>query len=120
MRSMRRRTSLALAAGGSLAVLVLAACGGGGTTSSSGGGTPTGTGTSAGAANVTANQGVTGIVNPSDHKGGTLRFAISSTPDSLDPGNEYYAWTLNFSRLYATPLLTYKSAPGAAGAEMAP
>jgi peptide/nickel transport system substrate-binding protein len=111
---MRRRTSLALAAGGSLAVLVLAACGGGGTSSSSGGGT------GATATNEVANAGVTGIVNPSDKKGGTLTFASSSAPDSMDPGNEYYAWTINFSRLYATPLLTYKSATGGAGGTMVP
>jgi peptide/nickel transport system substrate-binding protein len=113
---MRRRTSLALAAGGSLAALVLAACGGG-ATSGSGGGTGS---TGAAGTNVVANAGVTGIVNPSDKKGGTLTFASSSTPDSMDPGNEYYAWTLNFSRLYATPLLTYKSAPGGAGTMMVP
>ena len=38
----------------------------------------------------------------------------------MDPGNKYYAWTINFSRLYATPLLTYKSAPGAAGTTLVP
>jgi peptide/nickel transport system substrate-binding protein len=60
-------------------------------------------------------------VNPSTTKtSNTLSFALSSTPDSLDPGNTYYAWTWNFTRLYATPLMTYKSAPGAAGNTLVP
>ena len=120
MTPMRRRRSLAITAGAAVAALALAACGGGSSTSSSSASSSGGGGTSATGTNEVANAGVAGIANPSDHKGGTLTYAISSTPDSLDPGNEYYAWTLNFSRLYATPLLTYKSAPGAAGAEMAP
>jgi peptide/nickel transport system substrate-binding protein len=69
---------------------------------------------------VSFNAGVNAIVNPSTKKGGTLTFANSSTPDSFDPGNTYYAWTWNFSRLYATPLMTYKSAPGAAGNTLVP
>ena len=106
-----------------MAALALAACGGG-ATSTTGAAGPTGgsTGGSTGATggNAVANAGVTGIANPSDHKGGTLTFASSSTPDSLDGGNEYYAWTLNFNRLYQTPLLTYKSSPGGAGTTMVP
>ncbi len=120
MAHMRRRRSLAITAGAAVAALALAACGGGssstGSTSPTGGGSTTGTTSN----NAVANAGVTGIANPSVHKGGTLTFANSSTPDSLDPGNQYYAWTLNFSRLYATPLLTYKSATGAAGTTMVP
>jgi peptide/nickel transport system substrate-binding protein len=113
-----------ITAGSALAALALAACGGGATSSGSSAG-PTGGSTGAsstGAAggNAVANAGVTGIANPSDHTGGTLNFANSDVPDSLDPGNEYYAWTINFSRLYATPLLTFKSAPGAAGTTMVP
>ena len=61
------------------------------------------------------------MVNPSSAKAnGTLSFALSGTPDSLDPGNTYGAWTWNFSRLYATPLMTYQSAPGAAGNMLVP
>jgi peptide/nickel transport system substrate-binding protein len=130
---MRRRRSLAITAVAALAALGLAACGGGATSSTSspaasgssgsgsGSSSPSGGGsTGATGTNEVANAGVTGIANPSDKTGGTLSFASSSTPDSMDPGNEYYAWTINFSRLYATPLLTYKSATGAAGTTMVP
>ena len=124
MTTMRRRRSLAITAGSAFAALALAACGGGATSSTGAagptGGSTSGSSTGAPGGNAVANAGVTGIANPSDAKGGTLTFASSSTPDSLDGGNEYYAWTLNFNRLYETPLLTYKSAPGGAGTTMVP
>ena len=60
------------------------------------------------------------MVNPSTKKGGTLTFALSSTPDSFDPGNTYYAWTFDMTRLWATPLVTYKSCPGACGNTLVP
>jgi peptide/nickel transport system substrate-binding protein len=60
------------------------------------------------------------VVNPSTHKGGTLTFGDSSTPDSFDPGNTYYAWVLNFDRLFVTPLTTYKSCPGTCGNALVP
>jgi peptide/nickel transport system substrate-binding protein len=60
------------------------------------------------------------VVNASEHKGGTLSFGMSSTPDSFDPGNTYYAWVWNFSRLYATPLVTYQSCPGKCGDNVVP
>lgn len=37
---------------------------------------------------------------------------MKGTPDSLDPGNTYYAYIYNFSRLYGRPLTTFQ--PGAA------
>ena len=55
------------------------------------------------------------MVNPSSHKGGTITFASTSTPDSFDPGNTYYAWVQNFDRYFMTPLITYKSCPGTCG-----
>ena len=60
------------------------------------------------------------VVNPSTHKGGTITFDNSSAPDSTDAGNTYYAFNLNFTRLYATPLTTYKSCPGKCGASVVP
>jgi peptide/nickel transport system substrate-binding protein len=99
---------MALAAIGPAATLILAACGGG-----SGGG-----GGSSGSAGF--NAAVTKIVNPSNHKGGTISFGLSSTPDSTDPANTYYAWMWNFSRLYTMPLMTYKSCPGACGLRVVP
>ena len=100
---------MGLAAFGTAAALVLAACGGG----SSGGG-----GTASSPAGF--NAAVTSIVNPSTHKGGTISFGLSSTPDSTDPANTYYAWMWNFSRLYTMPLMTYKSCPGACGLQVVP
>lgn len=89
---------IALSAAGSMA---LSACGGGG-------------GNGSGGASTSYNEGVTKIVNPSDAKGGTLRFVSSSDFDSMDPGNMYYAFAWDFSRLYARPLTTFKSQPGKA------
>ena len=120
---MKRRSTLAVSAcAATLAALTLAACSSSsssGTRATGGGSTPSSSAVSGGAAAF--NAGTTGIVNPSSTKtNSTLSFALSSTPDSLDPGNTYYAWTWNFSRLYATPLMTYKSAPGAAGNTLVP
>jgi peptide/nickel transport system substrate-binding protein len=63
---------------------------------------------------------LTGIVNPSDKKGGTVVMENSDVPDSLDPGNTYYGWVQNFSRLYARTLLTFKPAPGKDGLTVVP
>ena len=101
----RKSTGLASLAAG--AALVLAACGGGG---SSGGTTSSGT----------FNAATSGVTNPSSHKGGTIIYGNSSAPDSTDAGNTYYAFNLNFSRLYATPLTTYASCPGSCGLQVVP
>jgi peptide/nickel transport system substrate-binding protein len=95
---------MGLSAVGAVAALALAACGGGGTTTTGGGGG------SSGASGY--NAAINGVVNPSTKKGGTIIFDNSSGPDSTDAGNTYYAFNLNFTRLYATPLTTYKRCPG--------
>jgi peptide/nickel transport system substrate-binding protein len=105
---MRRRRTIGLAAVGATAALMLAACGGGGAS-------PSPTTSSAG-----FNAANTSVVNPSSHKGGTIIFDYSSTPDSTDPGNTYYAYNWNFTRLYATPLMTYKTCPGTCGSQLTP
>jgi peptide/nickel transport system substrate-binding protein len=61
-----------------------------------------------------------GINNPSDARGGTLRFANSADWDSLDPADTYYTYAWNFARLYGRSLVTFKSAPGAEGATLVP
>jgi peptide/nickel transport system substrate-binding protein len=119
---MKRRKTLAVSACAVvLAALTLAACSSGSSGSSS---TPSGGSSSSSSTSGSSASGYnaanTSIVNPSDKKGGTITFAESSVPDSLDPGNTYYAWTWNFTRLYATPLTTYESAPGAAGNTVVP
>jgi peptide/nickel transport system substrate-binding protein len=59
-------------------------------------------------------------VNASSHKGGTIVFDYSTVPDSTDPGNTYHAEIWNLLRLYGRALVTYKSAPGAAGMRLVP
>jgi peptide/nickel transport system substrate-binding protein len=61
-----------------------------------------------------------GINNPSDARGGTLRFANSADWDSLDPADTYYTYAWNFARLYGRSLVTFKSAPGPEGATLVP
>jgi peptide/nickel transport system substrate-binding protein len=52
--------------------------------------------------------------------GSHTSFDNTTGPDSTDPGNTYYAFNLNFTRLYATPLITYKSCPGKCGLAVVP
>jgi peptide/nickel transport system substrate-binding protein len=119
---MKRPRSLAIVAGALVAGLALAACssGGSGTTGGSGatGGGSTGGASSGGKAAF--NAGLANVVNPSTKKGGTLTYGVAATPDSFDPGNTYYAWVLNLNRLWATPLLTYKSCTGGCGDTLVP
>jgi peptide/nickel transport system substrate-binding protein len=103
---------MGLAAVGAAAALVAAACGGSSGPSSS---SSSGTSTAAG-----FNAAITKVINPSTKKGGTIVYDNSSAPDSTDAGNTYYAFNLNFTRLYATPLTTYQSCPGACGNNIVP
>jgi peptide/nickel transport system substrate-binding protein len=97
---------LALAAAAA-ALSLVAACGGNGSTAASG-------------SSASYNAAVTGVVNPSTKTGGTLNYALSSTPDSTDPGNTYYSFMWNFARLYTRQLVTFKPAPGNAGLQLVP
>ncbi len=45
---------------------------------------------------------------------------MSDVPDSFDPGNTYYAYMYNFSRLYARPLMTFQPGPGEKGNTLVP
>ncbi|MFG2989795.1 ABC transporter substrate-binding protein [Streptomyces sp. NPDC048257] len=105
MRS-RSRTAAVLAAAITV-VLTASACNGGDKT----GGDDKAAG---------ANAAVKGVVNASDKKGGTVVYEASDTPDSFDPGNTYYGFVFNFSRLYARPLTTFAPAPGAEGNKVVP
>jgi peptide/nickel transport system substrate-binding protein len=102
-----------LAAVGVSAALVLAACGGGG---GAGNNEQPGTQTSASGFNAAS----TSVVNPSDKKGGTLKFANEGDWDTLDPGETYYAYSWNFARLYGRSLMMFKSAPGKEGNQLVP
>src|SRR6478752_1029868 len=109
---MRRKTGV-LAAVGVAVTLTAAACSSG-SSSSNGGNNNSNTNA------VAFNAGVTGTVNASSQKGGTITFDNSSAPDSTDAGNTYYAFNLNFTRLYATPLATSKASNGAGGDQLVP
>jgi peptide/nickel transport system substrate-binding protein len=81
---MKRRKIFAATAIGATAALLISACSSSGSSSSGSSSTPNSTtGTAA------FNAGVSGVVAASTHKGGTLTFDNSSTPDSFDPGNTY-------------------------------
>ena len=107
---MRSRRKVVVGALGAVTALVLAACGGGNAASSGG------SGGGGGGAAADAN----GVHNPSDAKGGTLRYANSGDWDSLDPADTYYAYSWDFIRLYGRSLVMFKSAPGKDGATLVP
>src|SRR5215203_7097873 len=109
--STSRRTR-GFAALGVTAALVVSACGGGGGTSNQGSGNQSGT--------AAFDAASTSVVNPSETKGGTLKFANPGDWDTLDPGETYYAWSWNFARLYGRSLLMFKSAPGKEGNQLVP
>ncbi|MEU8849604.1 ABC transporter substrate-binding protein [Streptomyces sp. NPDC048384] len=102
-----RRVTAAIASVLALS-LGAAACGGGDDSDGNGGG------------NGKKDAALTSIVNPSTKKGGTVAYEHSDVPDSLDPGNTYYGWVQNFSRLYARALTTFKPAAGKEGLEVVP
>jgi peptide/nickel transport system substrate-binding protein len=111
MRRNRITTAIAVSA---VAALSLAACGGnnnGGSGNSGGGGN---------AAKAEYNAAVGKVYNPSDAKGGTLRFAVTEFWDSTDPGDTYYGLSWNFVRNYGRSLMVFKSAPGAEGSKLVP
>jgi peptide/nickel transport system substrate-binding protein len=110
-RSWRAR---GLAAAGISAALLLAACGGGG----GGSGSNQGAGNQGTQASFDA--ATTSVVNPSETKGGTLKFANSGDWDTLDPGETYYAYSWNFARLYGRSLMMFKSAVGKEGNQLVP
>src|SRR5689334_13468422 len=60
------------------------------------------------------------VYNPSDKKGGTVRMAISSDWDSIDPGDTYYGLSWNLVRLYGRALTMFKPVPGAEGNKLVP
>src|ERR687898_323701 len=110
--STSRRTR-GFAAVGVTAALVVSACGGGGGTS-----TNQASGEQTGSSGFDAAS--TAVVNPSETKGGTLRFANLGDWDTLDPGETYYQYSWNFARLYGRSLMMFKAAPGKEGNQLVP
>ncbi len=111
------RRSICAAAVGVVVASALAACGG------SGGGSSNGGGSSGGAKSGTKpayGAGNNSVVNASSKTGGVVKYGLSSTPDSFDPGNTYYAFVWDASRLWARALTTFKPLPGKAGLQLVP
>ncbi|MFE4369114.1 ABC transporter substrate-binding protein [Streptomyces sp. NPDC056835] len=63
------------------------------------------------------NAAITGVVNASDAKGGTLKFVSAQDADSWDPQRGYYGFMWNFSRYYTRQLVTHAPQPSGTGAE---
>ncbi|MGI5242727.1 ABC transporter substrate-binding protein [Dactylosporangium sp. CA-139066] len=66
------------------------------------------------------NAGLTGVVNPSDVAGGTLKLASANDVDSWDPTRSYINAVYNLQRLYVRTLLTPAAAPGGDGLALQP
>lgn len=107
----RRKQALAAAAVVA-ALLTTAACGGGGDDSGNGGSKNGAPGFDA------ANNKVAQAAQAK--KGGTLKFASTQDADSWDTTRGYYGFMWNFSRYYSRQLVTNKTEPGAAGAQVTP
>lgn len=66
------------------------------------------------------NGAVTGTVNPSTVKGGTLKLMSFYAPDSLDPARSYSPLAWNLDRLLLRKLVDFAPQPGQEGAALAP
>ncbi|MEV7980203.1 ABC transporter substrate-binding protein [Streptomyces sp. NPDC086519] len=105
----RRKQALAAAAAVA-GMLAMAACGGGGNDDG---------GSKNGAAGFNAaNNKVAQAAQVK--KGGTLKFVSPQDADSWDTTRGYYGFMWDFARYYSRQLLTYKTEPGAKGAELTP
>ncbi|OON79669.1 ABC transporter substrate-binding protein [Streptomyces tsukubensis] len=103
-----RKLAAAIAATMAMGLGATACGGGGGSSDNNGGG------------NAKADAGLSSVVNKTSKKGGTVTYEHSSGADSLDPGNTYYGWVQNFSRLYSRALLSFKPAAGKEGLKVVP
>ena len=81
---------------------------------------PPSVGANKGAVSASYNAANSGTVNSSTHTGGTVKYSLSSAPDSFDPGNTYYAFVWDARRLWARALTTFKPLPGKAGLVLVP
>src|SRR3954471_10880761 len=66
------------------------------------------------------NATLTGVLNPSTKKGGTLNFWGAQDADSWDPARGYYAFVWDLNRLYTRKLVDYAAAPGKDGLKLVP
>ncbi|WP_455360885.1 ABC transporter substrate-binding protein [Streptomyces sp. SYSU K21746] len=66
------------------------------------------------------NAGIGKVANPSDKKGGTLKFVGTQDADSWDPQRGYYGFMWDFARYYTRQLVSFKAEPGQASTELVP
>ncbi|MGG8409227.1 ABC transporter substrate-binding protein, partial [Streptomyces sp. 12297] len=66
------------------------------------------------------NAGINQVANPSDKKGGELKFVGTQDADSWDPQRGYYGFMWDFSRYYSRQLVSFKPAPGTGSTELVP
>ncbi|MER6225122.1 ABC transporter substrate-binding protein [Streptomyces sp900105755] len=110
-RTSGRRKQAFAAAAAVAGMLALAACGGG--NSSGDGGSKNGAAGFDAANNKVAQASLV-------KKGGELKFVSAQDADFWDTTRGYYGFMWDFSRYYSRQLLTFKTEPGAAGAELTP
>ena len=108
-----KNTRVMVVATAAALALGLSACAGSQTPGTS----PSGGGGGAGAAPA-ADAALQAVVRPTDKKGGTLRFGITSDWDSVDTGDTYYGLSWDFLRNYARTLVAFKAAPGKQGNQL--
>ncbi|MGW1402856.1 ABC transporter substrate-binding protein [Streptomyces sp. NPDC002405] len=113
-RTSGRRKQAMAAAAVVAALLTTAACGGGNDGNGGGGG-----GSKSGAAGFDAANNKVAQASLAK-KGGTLKFGAAQDADSWDTTRGYYGMMWNFARYYSRQLVTNKTEPGAAGAELTP
>ncbi|MFB7736514.1 ABC transporter substrate-binding protein [Streptomyces sp. NPDC056112] len=113
-RTSGRRKQAVAAAAVVAALLTTAACGGGNDSNGGGGG-----GSKNGAAGFDAANNKVAQASLAK-KGGTLKFGAAQDADSWDTTRGYYGMMWNFARYYSRQLVTNKTEPGAAGAELTP
>src|SRR5665647_1821351 len=110
---MKRMRMRAMGAACVALALGLSACGGGTSTKTAGG-------TTGSTTKDAYNAAMGKVFNPSQKKGGIVKFADESAPDTLDPGETYYGYSWDFVRVYGRALTMFKPAPGKASAELVP
>ena len=109
---MAGKTRVMVAASVAVALgLTTAACGGGSSDDKKG---------STSGVKAQYNAALTGIVNPSTKKGGTLNLWSAQDADSWDPARGYYAFVWDFNRMYTRKLVDYAAAPGKDGLKLIP
>ncbi|MFC9286945.1 ABC transporter substrate-binding protein [Streptomyces sp. NPDC057052] len=110
-RTSGRRKQAIAAAAAVAALLTTAACGGGSDDGDNG--------STTGAAGFDAANNKVAQASAAK-KGGTLKFGAAQDADSWDTTRGYYGMMWNFARYYSRQLVTNKTEPGAAGAEITP